>query len=364
MSEAAGASGAEATLRAQEADAAIGGPKRTEPVIRIGAFANAPALFRELGADIAPVAAMAGIELRAFEDPDTTVPYAHLDRFLAAGVRATGCEHLGFEIGRRAGGQSIGLILSAASTGPTVGEALNFLIAHFSRHDQGAVPTLTLQSGSATLAYTTILADIEAGEQIVDAALAIACSIMRRLCGTGWAPSEVHLSRRRHADPAPLRRYFRSPLRYNVAMAGLVFPQEDLARVPVEADSASSEAYRASLERDGLVTSFSDKVRYAVRRQLALGDASADEVARGFRMHRRTLHRRLQAEGTEFRAIADEVRFAIAQNCLRDTDLRISEIALSLGYSEESAFIRAFRKWAGTPPGDWRHRHSLARSLG
>jgi AraC-like DNA-binding protein len=362
MSHPASERGKPATASAPPFGEASPGTRGSPASIRVGPFAFAPDLFRELGTDIAPVAAEAGLELEVFRNPDNLVAYASVDKFLAAGVRATGCEHLGFEIGCRAGAHSLGLILAAAATGPTVGEALDYLIAQFTRHDRGAVPTLTLQAGAATLAYTTLQGGIEAGEQIVDTAMAITCSIMRRLCGAGWAPSEVLLTRRRHADPGPLRRYFRAPLRYNVAMAGLVFPEADLHRQTAETASAIGEKIREALDLDGQSASFSDRVRYAVRRQLTMGDASADSIARSFSMHRRTLHRRLQAEGTEFRTIADEVRFAIAQNCLRDTDLRISEIALSLGYSEESAFIRAFRKWAGTPPGDWRHRQSLSRA--
>jgi AraC-like DNA-binding protein len=75
-------------------------------------------------------------------------------------------------------------------------------------------------------------------------------------------------------------------------------------------------------------------------------------------MHRRTLHRHLHLEGQAFRRIADEVRFEIAREMLAHTDMALSQVAAALKYSELSAFTRAFRRWSGQTPSEWRIRHS------
>jgi AraC-like DNA-binding protein len=74
-------------------------------------------------------------------------------------------------------------------------------------------------------------------------------------------------------------------------------------------------------------------------------------------MHRRTMHRHLQAEGRTFRQVADEVRFEIACDLLENTAMAIGQIAAVLRYSEASAFTRAFQRWSGQPPSAWRGNH-------
>jgi AraC-like DNA-binding protein len=67
-------------------------------------------------------------------------------------------------------------------------------------------------------------------------------------------------------------------------------------------------------------------------------------------MHRRTLFRRLRGAGTGIRELTNEVRFEIARQLLRNTRISLVQVAADLGYSEASAFTRAFRRWSGQTP--------------
>ncbi|MGA7980859.1 MAG: helix-turn-helix transcriptional regulator [Chromatiaceae bacterium] len=71
-------------------------------------------------------------------------------------------------------------------------------------------------------------------------------------------------------------------------------------------------------------------------------------------MHRRTLNRRLNAQGTSFKELLQEVRFEISQQLLRDTRLPVVEVAEALGYAAAGAFTRAFQRWSGKSPTAWR----------
>jgi AraC-like DNA-binding protein len=77
-------------------------------------------------------------------------------------------------------------------------------------------------------------------------------------------------------------------------------------------------------------------------------------------MHSRTLHRRLEAHGTNFRSLLDECRYEIARQMLEDTDADVGGIAGMLDYADTSAFARAFRRWSGTTPSRWRKRDQQA----
>ena len=77
-------------------------------------------------------------------------------------------------------------------------------------------------------------------------------------------------------------------------------------------------------------------------------------MARRLAMHPRTLNRCLQAEGTSFRKLLNEVRFEVAGQLLLGTRMGVTEIADSLGYADTSAFTHAFSRMAGAPPHTWR----------
>jgi AraC-like DNA-binding protein len=64
------------------------------------------------------------------------------------------------------------------------------------------------------------------------------------------------------------------------------------------------------------------------------------------------------AQGTSFKELVDEIRYEMAQQLLKDTSISLGRIAEILDYSEVSAFTRAFGRWSGTPPGDWRKKHA------
>lgn len=97
-------------------------------------------------------------------------------------------------------------------------------------------------------------------------------------------------------------------------------------------------------------------IRRAVAAELARGDARLATVARRLGTTSRTLQRRLRAEGLSHQQLLDEARREAAERYLRESSLAIAEIAYLLGYSEPSAFHRAFRRWSGTTPSEVRAR--------
>jgi AraC-like DNA-binding protein len=98
-----------------------------------------------------------------------------------------------------------------------------------------------------------------------------------------------------------------------------------------------------------------------VRVLLARGDTTADCLAATLSLNRRTLDRRLEAHDVSFQAILDGVRFEAARQLLEISNIGISEIAATLGYAEPSPFTRAFKRWSGHTPSEWRRRQRQAR---
>jgi len=108
---------------------------------------------------------------------------------------------------------------------------------------------------------------------------------------------------------------------------------------------------RAATETDLIV-----RLHRALRLLLLYGHSSGDHVAQRLTMHRRTLNRRLKAQGTTFQEVLDGMRWEISRQLLTNTRVSLNEVAAAAGYGDTNTFVRAFRRWSGTTPGKWRDR--------
>lgn len=334
-----------------------------DAMLRIGATIGLPAVLQGLGADPAQLLAKVGLELSLFDNPDNLLSYSARGRLLEHCVASTGCQHLGLLVGQRASLQSLGLVGSLVKYSPDVGTALRSLVRFFHLHTRGAQATLSVDGQLAYFGYQIDQPGTKGADQVGDGALAAMLNIMRSLCGPGWKPSQVTLAHRKPENVEPFRRYFLAPLIFDAEQYSLVFLAEWLAyRLPVD----DPELRRQLMEQINAIEahhrdSFPEQVRSVLRTALLTDCAYADHIASLFSIHRRTLNRRLNEDGMSFKDLVEQERYEIARHTLLDTDLQVAEVAALLGYADASAFTRAFRRWSGTTPAEWRRSGARRR---
>ena len=336
-------------------------PIRSLPIVpeghlRIGGPLAIPEVLLRFGVDPGEVLASVGLDAGIFSDPENPVPCTSLGRLISACVARTRCRHFGLLIGELGGPASLGLVGLLIRQAPDVGTALRQAALYLHLHDRAAVVILSAQDGVARIAYAIYAPGVDSSEQIGEGAIAITCNVVRSLCGADWAPTEVLLAGRRPADMRPYRRFFRAPVRFDAEQNALVFPAAVLdQRLP----HAKPELQRLLLDEvqrmdRALALDFSTKVRRVLRAGLVVGQCSADRTAALFAMQRRTLSRRLRSEGTTFEALLAEIRYETARQLLTDTAMPMRQITDAVGYADVSVFTRAFRRWSGTTPTEWR----------
>jgi AraC-like DNA-binding protein len=315
----------------------------------------APTL-REFGIDPDPIIREAGLDPRLFDDGTNIIPHAALGRLLTLCVTRTHCPHFGLLVGQRATILSLGMVGRLMQHSETLGDAMRALVSNLSVQNRGAVPSLTISGDMALFAFSVYQPEAESADQISDGSIAVAVNAIRALRGSDWRPSEVLLPRFAPVDPEPYRRHFRAPVRFNQETASIVFPAHDL-----DLRIAGADPMMRSLLEERILqlksaqgSEFSDDIRRLLRTRLTSNHCSADDIAHLLTMHRRTLSRRLKGGGMGYRAITNEIRFEIARQLLQDTQVPLAQIAAALGYSEASAFTRAFRRWSGQTPTTWR----------
>lgn len=322
---------------------------------RLGVITELPAVLREMGVDPTAVCERVGIDPAVLRNPENALNLAELQALTEAAEAAAACPWLGLAVGARGGTRSLGLVGRLMASAPTLGQAITDLCVYQELFIRGSVTYLRVVGDTAMWGHAVFESLGFDLPVLSDGSLAIAVAILRELAGV--EPEEVRIPRRAPADVAPYRRFLGADARFNADECAVVFPSRLLARRPKDADPAA----RAMLNRAVAEAMSADRdLTHRVRRALGSGVAgvsnSLEGIADQLGMHPRTLNRRLQAEGVSFRMLLNEERFRFARQLLDGTTLPVVQIALALGYSDQSAFTHAFRQWSGMAPGRWRER--------
>jgi AraC-like DNA-binding protein len=324
--------------------------------VRCGILRAWPTILDRLGADTDALLAEVGLTRSFFDDEENAVSYLDGSRLLQRSVEATGVGHLGILIGQPVTLSALGAVGFLMRASPTVGHALGVLADNFRVHDRGGQVTAEAQGGVAMLGYRIKAPVAQAVDQIYMIAAASAFNFIRELCAPDWRPIEVQLPFRRPAHVGPLQDVLSAPLVFDADRMNVVFPSAHLAKPVATADTV---LYRMMAERVALLESklgldLVQHVRDLLQTLVFLPEARGAIVANRLGLSLRTLKRRLQERGTSLQAIRDDVRAEAACQLLQYTEKTAGEIAVILGYADASAFTRAFRRWRGIPPLQWR----------
>jgi len=200
------------------------------------------------------------------------------------------------------------------------------------------------------------------GALVDETAIAAFVQLARELTGRPVRPLAVDFVNRRPADPRPYEDFFSAPLRFGQPCTRVVLAAADLALPLRGADAALLALLDAQAERllqEAAAVSGAVAVwRQALVGLIRAGRCQLPDLAHSQHMSPRALQRRLAAQGISFQGLLSQTRRQLAEAYLRDAEVELAEVALLLGYSEQSAFTRAFRHWTGQAPLQWRKRHT------
>jgi AraC-like DNA-binding protein len=316
-----------------------------------------PPLLRELGVDPASVLKRVGIDPGALTDSANRLPFGLVGRLAEECAAASSCPHFGLLVGIRSGPAAAGIAGELFRHAESVHAALRLFIAHLHLHDRGGVVALSPRGAEVVeLSYVIHHPNTPGTAQILDASIAIACSVMRCLCGPQWTPSEVTLSRDRPRIVGPYRSFFRTQIRFDAPRSALVFPTRCLDQ-PIAGANRVAGAHLLALAaglnaaRPATVTELTMR---ALSRMVIAMPPSSDKVAEALGIKPRRLRERLEAEGSSVKVLLEDLRCELARQLLEESRLPIGEIASTLHYSTSGAFSRAFKGWTGKSPRQWR----------
>ena len=266
-------------------------------------------------------------------------------------IDATGDPYLGLHVGTSVRAVQLGLVGYAICYSKNLHSALHRLARYISILSE-AVQFGVEESTDAAVITWQVHPALAALRHPVEAGVAIVVALGREITGTDISPQLVELPGPRPDDMSDYRAYFRCPVRFDSQIASMTCTREQM-RIPTKAPDETLVGYLDELAAitmsplDERAQSMSDAVRRALWSMLPGGRPDLWRTAEELGVSVRTLQRRLGDEGTSFSRVLDELRRDLSNELLADRKLSVSEVAFMLGYSEPSAFQRAYRRWWG-----------------
>lgn len=300
----------------------------------------------------------AGISLEHLNQPRNRIPAAQVGTLLVQLSEQFPDTNLGMELARHhhmTDTHVLGITAISSNSGL---EALQRLIRY-----QALVSTLeplSLAEDTDAVTLTKTVALDEIAEHIVQVFLfAVILGAIRNISGFTGDIIKVSFTGSAQGHEAAYREHFGPTVSFSAREANLVLPRGALEQ-PISTANVdiltANEPMLASLVRSVRENSLPAKIKVAILDHLPDHTLSEEEAAASQNMSLRTFQRRLEDEGTRFRALLDQTRTERAESLLADSSNTLSEVSYQCGFSEQASFSRAFKRWTGKTPSQYRSK--------
>jgi AraC-like DNA-binding protein len=300
-------------------------------------------LLGRIGAD--EPAFLAALGVTPDTPPTTYIDSTHVDAALAAIAERRGDAAFALTLATSAAGRPLGLFGHIVWLSSTLGDALGRAVANYGLITRRSVLTL---EGARIISRP--VGTSPRGRILTELPFASLALRAREATAGAFVPRAVRFT---HAgsDDARYLEVFGVPVTFDAALDEVELDPAQLALPLVGADPLTLETLEAKVRdltasREPTPDNFVERVRRIALDQL---EASPDDIARTLGISTRTLRRRLDDHGISFRGVVDDVRRALADELL-GRGKTVKEVAFALGFSEPSAFSRAYKRWAGKAP--------------
>jgi AraC-like DNA-binding protein len=334
-------------------------------VVRARALQGLPGVLTGLGADPAEYFGRFGLPLAGVSD-ETYVPIVAVNALMDAAASEQGCPWLALKLAGEEDPSILGPLAVAMEASLTAAQALecavDYLFVHSPAMRVAREPDHKHRPDVIAVTYDIVVPGAPYPVQGMELGLATAYRILQLLAGRRDLLLGVQMrhdapkARQAHLD------FFGVLPEYNQSRCALLLHEQVLG---LRLTSGNDTVRRIAI--DYLARNFQDadpstasQVRAAVVGTLGATPMTIDQAARLMNVHARTLQRRLNAEGTSFDRIVDEVRRDTAHRSLTTTQMSMSQVARSLGLAEQATLTRACRRWFGRTPTEIR-RTALLR---
>jgi AraC-like DNA-binding protein len=294
-------------------------------------------------------------------DPDDPIPAHHISVLMGQAARSLGNPAFGVLVGADSSLATMGsfgrLVASALSTYHALETGCRLIRQHCSdaRH-------WLIEIGDEVWYCGKRAGPPEAGRrQMEQYVLMRMIDHVRLTAGPSWRPAKVFLQTREVPEPE-LREALDDPeIRIGQDFTGIAFPCALLAQ-PLQRRGTPAwdkQEKESRLRHTAPISSFVDSLRQLAGTLLKEGPPQVETMAEIAGLSVRSLQRHLAKNGLSHSQLVDQARYQAATRLLEDADIRITDIAMELSYTDSANFTRAFKRWAGVTPREYRRHQQM-----
>jgi len=304
------------------------------------------------------------IRIEDLNSPINELSLEQFCRLFNESASQTGNGNFGLHFGAQFRPKDLGAIGYAALTSPTLSAALQNMEKYFPAHQGQSSFGLIQDSDILWLSYRIFDPQITDRRQDAELSMGMFWNVFRQALGPDWSPLEIRFEHPKPEQHTEHQDVFGAPVRFGRRTNAMAFRRADLdVRMPDQDPYlfAIIEPFlKSRCELFGNPENFASVVRNQIKLHLGTSPPTLAEIARLFGLSERRFQHELQAHGLSFHDLLRAARQELSLHYMDDPDMPLTEIALLLGYSELSAFSRAFRNWTGMSPQRYRRTHKTA----
>lgn len=317
------------------------------PTVRAASLRGLERLARQFKVDEVALMRQVGLSPRQLADPESRISVQAGCELLEAFAQHSGREDVGLLMAQSRRLSNLGTSGLVTALQSDLRHALQQLVALRGDFNAGLMLALEEHAGIAVMRLEYVVPGVPYARQAIEQATGVLVEIIRQFLGEDWTPRRVCF---RHPPPADMRTHRRIlgwAVEFEHDFNAVVLTSQDLDTVAPLHDPALAEvaARGATVRARGLT--YTQSCREHLTVLLPLGQASIDQVAARMGLQRRSLQRRLDAEGLTFSDVLQRLREELLQTHLEDGRLPLSELAIRLGFSAPSVFSRWHRATFG-----------------
>ena len=327
-------------------------------MVRVGVLTGFEQQVRDLQGDPGAVLRTLGLseDYFASHHEEDFMPYDLAESILHQAAVATAHPHFAALLGARHEIAVMGAVGYLMQQSDNVGTALQELRDHHSFQVKDASSVDVGVIGEQAFVSYHNFHSAEFSRYSAELAMAHGLVIIRALCGDRWKPIRVNF---RHRQPDQLMHYlkiFSAPVYFGQFKHEILFPKIWLDKPIPRADSGLKQILHTHITQlnELSAANLPEHVMSLIREMLPSGDCSIGTVADRLIVHERTLQRMLKRQDTSFSMLLNQVRMDIATDRLANSAVSIIQLSDYLGYADNTAFTRAFKRWYGITPMLWR----------
>ncbi len=295
----------------------------------------------------------------SLDDPETLIPSHLVFTFIEKAARQEGIENLGFLVGQQTSVPNLGSFGKLICGSLTFYDALKTIQALSPLHSSGERLWFKQRGEQVWFCHQFFDSFRLCRQHPSQFTLTLMLDLIS-LVKPGWQPSQICLQGK------PSNRATRTPffagarLRSGAAFTSVNFPRSFLSlplKSPLNLSRKQTQTSDLLLRSSAPAPNLSDSLQQAIAPLLSIGYPDIHLAADIAGMSIRTLQRSLEAERMTYSRVIEKIRFDQAICCLREPTIKLKDIATELGYKNSTHFTRAFKRWTGLSPKEYRSQH-------